>query len=79
MSAPYRPSILPEPFECPDCGVECEAVVTFDPRMQEHVDAWWCPTCEAKFYREVGGEVNFRGVASRLGSRLLSPFRRGKN
>lgn len=69
----YRPSILPDPFRCPDCDRECRAIVTYDPEMNERVAAWKCDECEAKFYREEDGGVSFRGVARRLSRR---PFRR---
>ena len=81
MSTEYRGlSILGDPFECPDCGVACEAVTTTDPQMGgEYTRAWWCPSCEAKFYREVDDEVQHLGTARSLGGRLLDLVRRDKD
>lgn len=59
---PRRVSIVPI-FECEDCGEECEQAVVYDPHMGERVNAWVCPACDSRFYREdEDGEVRFRGL-----------------
>lgn len=43
---------LPSPMTCPDCGVLCRADTVYDPRMCEYTEAWVCPSCESRFYRD---------------------------
>jgi hypothetical protein len=64
----YVPSILSPAHTCEECGATCEACVTYDPNLCERVTAWWCPSCDRKFYREEEdtGEVGLLGVARRL-------------
>lgn len=47
---------LPDPFECPECNVYCDATSVFDYRTAAFHDratpAWECPECSKTFYRE---------------------------
>lgn len=48
---------LPDPFECPDCGVFCEATRVYDPQQAAFhpmgmCPAWECPECEMYYRRD---------------------------
>jgi predicted RNA-binding Zn-ribbon protein involved in translation (DUF1610 family) len=48
---------LPDPFECPDCGVYTDAERTYDPQRAAFypmgmAPCWKCPECGREFVRE---------------------------
>lgn len=43
---------MPDPFVCDDCRVYCEATRVYDPQLVDAVDAWECPDCGSRFYRD---------------------------
>jgi len=43
---------LPDPFECPECNIYCDATISYDPQMVEYTDSWVCPECSQAYYRD---------------------------
>jgi hypothetical protein len=48
---------LPDPFECPECRVYCDAERTYDPQRAAfypmgQAPCWLCPECGSEYVRE---------------------------
>ena len=43
---------LPDPHECPDCSVYCDATHGYVEEQACYMDTWTCPSCSKRFYRD---------------------------